>query len=129
MDKVQHFEIGALDMKRAGKFYKDVFGWKVTDLSMENIEYHSLRNTPVGKDNMPKEVGVINGGLMPKMGSESVMIVITVDDIDKSVKKAVKNGAREVMKKMKVGDMGYYSRILDTESNLIGLWENQEKKK
>ncbi|MDO8538066.1 MAG: hypothetical protein Q7S21_04230 [archaeon] len=40
-------------------------------------------------------------------------------------------GTKVAMPKIKVGDMGYNARIIDTEGNLIGLWENipQTKKK
>ena len=32
-----------------------------------------------------------------------------------------------MMPKQQVGDMGYYSRVKDTEGNVIGIWQNIKK--
>jgi len=123
MDKVQHFEIPADNISRAGKFYKNVFGWHVHDTDMKDMVYHMLHTVKVDNDNMPLESGAINGGLMKRKNDETPMVVITVKSIEDTMKMAMKEGGAPIMDKMPVGDMGYYARIKDSEGNLIGIWQ------
>ena len=128
MDKVQHFEIPADDLERAGEFYSKVFGWKIQDSGMEGMDYHMLHTVEVDDKYMPKEAGAINGGMFPRTEQkEGPMIVITVEDVEAAVDEVKENGGEIVMDPDKVGDMGIYARIKDTEGNMIGLWENLKK--
>jgi predicted enzyme related to lactoylglutathione lyase len=36
MPTIVHFEIPADDVERAKKFYTDLFGWKTTNMKMDN---------------------------------------------------------------------------------------------
>ena len=63
-DKVVHFEIPFDDSERAFKFYRDIFGWKIS-----------------------------------------------------------KAGGRTMTPARKVGGMGIYACVEDTEGNVIGLWK------
>ena len=127
MDKVVHFEIPFEDKKRAMDFYKKMFGWEMQE--MPEMNYVIVRTVEVDKKQMPKEKGAINGGMMQKRDEPGPVIVMDVSSVDKYLKKAESMGAKVVMPKIKVGDMGYNARIIDTEGNLIGLWENIPKKK
>lgn len=128
MDKVQHFEIPADDIKRADKFYKNVFGWKIEDAGVKGMTYHMATNVETDKDRMPKEVGAINGALFERGDmNESPIIVMTVKDMKKSLKAVNHHGGSVVMDPMKVQDMGWYARIKDTEGNLMGLWQEIKK--
>ena len=128
MNKVVHFEIPADDMKRAKKFYKDIFGWEMMDIPGYAMEYTIVRTVPVDENNMPKESGAINGGLMKRaVKGETPVLVIDVPDVDASVKKVLAAGGKLVMPKMKVMDMGLYARVTDSEGNIIGVWENIKK--
>lgn len=127
MDKVVHFEIPFEDKKRAMGFYSKLFGWKLNDLPEMN--YIMVNTVETDKKNMPKEKGAINGGMMQKRDEPGTVIVLQVSSVDKYLKKAESMGAKIAMPKIKVGDMGYNARIIDTEGNLIGLWENIPKKK
>lgn len=124
MDKVVHFEIPADNVDRAQKFYEEVFGWKITHVPEMN--YFIVHTVDVDEKMMPKEVGAINGGITKRESNESVVIVIGVPSIDDHIKKAEEKGAKVVMPKMNVGDMGFYAKIEDTEGNVIGIWENKK---
>ena len=127
IDKGVHFEIPFEDKKRAMEFYKKLFGWKLND--MPEMNYVIVHTGEVDKKQMLKEKGTINGGMMQKREEPGTVIVMSVNSIDKHVKKAESMGAKVAMPKIKVGDMGYNARIIDTEGNLIGLWENIPQKK
>lgn len=121
MDKVQHFEIPADDIKRAKKFYEMTFGWKVTE--MPEFDYTMVNTANTDEKGMLHEMGVINGGMMkrsPKV--RSPVITISVDDIDKSLKEVEKNGGQVVIGKMEIPKVGFSAYIKDSEGNTIGLF-------
>ena len=122
MDKVVHFEIPANNMQRAEKFYKDAFGWAVQPMS--EMEYTIVRTGPVDKKMMPTETGFINGGMFKRKAKETPILVINVASVEDSIKKIKKSGCKVVMEPAKVGDMGLYSKFIDTEGNVMGIWQN-----
>lgn len=124
MDKVVHFEIPADDLARAKKFYGAVFGWKTEDVP--GMEYAMVHTVPVDqKTRMPKEAGAINGGMMKRMDRvRAPVVTVSVEDIDKAMQKVVKAGGRVAVEKQKVMDMGWNAYVVDTEGNVIGVWQN-----
>ncbi len=131
MDSVVHFEIPADDIKRAQKFYKDVFGWEISKMDSPDakMEYFMALTTEIDKKSrMPTKPGAINGGMMKRMvPGEQPVIVMDVKNLDDSLKKAQKKGAVVVMPKMTIADMGLYARIRDPEGNVVGVWQNLKK--
>lgn len=123
MDPVVHFEIPAKDLPRAQKFYKDLFGWKID--KVPNMDYHMVCTVECDEKGMPSKPGMINGGLcMEDSAIKAPVIVIKVSSLEAMLKKVQEEGGKMVMPKMKVGDMGYYARIADSEGNVVGLWED-----
>lgn len=123
MNKVVHFEIPADDLDRAKKFYQNIFGWRINDVSQMN--YSMVTTVETDEKQMPKEAGAINGGLMKRQApGESPVIVINVPSVDEYVNKVEQAGGKVAMPKMQVGDMGLYARVADTEGNVIGLWQD-----
>ncbi len=122
MDKVVHFEIPFDDEKRAQSFYSKVFGWKLNPVP--EMMYTLVNTVDVDSNNMPKEVGAINGGLMKRDQIKSPVITIGVGDIEKAAEKIRKEGGTIIMDPVKVGDMGMSAYFMDTEGNVIGLWQN-----
>lgn len=127
MDKVVHFEIPADDVERAQKFYKSVFGWGIN--RAPGMDYTLITTTPIDKKSMlPKEPGAINGGMMTRQGEvKSPVITINVRDADAALREIEKAGGKTVMKKMKVGEIGYAAYFKDTEGNILGLWQNAKQ--
>lgn len=125
MDKVVHFEIPADDLARAQKFYKEIFGWEITKVPMLGVEYYMVNTVTSDKKGMPKEPGAINGGMMKRnVSGEMSVLVINVKSLDNYLKKIEKAGGKIVLQKQKVGDMGLYARVADTEGNVIGIWQD-----
>jgi predicted enzyme related to lactoylglutathione lyase len=120
--KVAHFEIPADDMERAKKFYTDAFGWKMDPVP--NMEYTLVRTTEVDEKGVPKELAAINGGMMKRQAPiEHPVITIIVEDMDASLKTIKKLGGKVAQKKMPVPGMGFSAYFVDSEGNLMGLFE------
>lgn len=126
MNKVVHFEIPADDVNRAQKFYKDLFDWDIQKAG--EMPYWMVKTVETDDNMMPKESGAINGGMLKRdeendpSGSKPV-IVIDVPDAEEYCRKVEQAGGKIVLSARKVGDMGTYARVEDTEGNVIGLWQ------
>ena len=131
MNKVQHFEVPADDMRRAKKFYSEVFGWEFEDYPMPGMEYSAIYTTEVDKKTrMPKEAGAINGGLLKRGGPwllKTPTIAVVVPDLQKAINKIKAAGGGVIMEPTKVGEMGVYAYVKDTEDNTIGVWQSIKK--
>lgn len=128
MDKVVHFEIPADDVERANKFYSKVFGWDIQKFPMPEMEYYGVTTVAKGKNNMPKEAGAINGGMMKRNKLvKSIVIAANVVSVDRCLKKITEAGGKVVMPKTPIADMGFYAYVQDTEGNVIGIWEDAKK--
>ena len=128
MNKVVHFEIPMDDVERAQKFYSAVFDWQIQPIP--EMKYTIVRTGPIDEQQMPKESGFINGGMFKRSGPvKSPVITIAVESLDDAFKKIEQAGGK-IQKdnkgeaKMKVGDMGWAAYFIDTEGNILGLWQN-----
>ena len=125
---VVHFEMPAEDKKRMSEFYTKVFGWQTKQLGPEMGDYmvvmtsDSDPNDPTGR---PKTPGTINGGFYQrKDASQAPLVVISVDDINESMKKIEEAGGKVIggMTPGKPDDIpgvGLYAAFSDTEGNRI----------
>jgi hypothetical protein len=93
------------------------------------MTYTGVRTVPVDeKTYMPKEPGAINGGMTKRTKDVAAPIItIHVGSIDEYIKKIEAAGGKAVMPKQEVPDMGFYSYFIDSEGNVIGLWETMKK--
>ncbi len=127
MDKVIHFEIPVDDLERAKNFYKTVFGWGLT--SVPEMEYTLIQTVEVDQTTqLPKEAGAINGGMMQREDPfKNPIITVHVENIDEAMKKIESLGGKIVQGKMEVPKMGITAYFVDTEGNLLGLWQDLQK--
>lgn len=133
MNRVIHFEIQAENPERAVKFYTDVFGWKmeewvIPDIQMEDENRYWLVTT--GPDT---ELG-INGGLMFRRGPaptegqpvNAYVCTMGVANLDEYVNKVLKAGGNIAFPKMAVKGIGWLSYCKDTEGNIFGMMQSDE---
>jgi uncharacterized protein len=127
MDKVVHFEIPYDDVDRATDFYKNVFGWNID--AIPDMNYHAVGTVEKDENNLPKEVGAINGGMYKRDegSSKSPVLVIDVSSVEEHLGKIKEAGGKVIKEKTQIGDMGYYAQVEDTEGNVVGLWEAAKK--
>ncbi len=113
---VAWFEIISPDAERAGKFYSELFGWKVDSGPM--ADGYALVDTQSGE-------GAVSGGIGPAdQGSgPSVKIYMRVDDLDAYLERAVALGGTRLVPPTDLpGDFGKFAIFADPDGNQVGLW-------
>ena len=119
MPRVSHFDIPADDPKRAQKFYKEVFGWKFKKWDGPMDYWMAKTGT--------KEPG-IDGGMSKRMpGQIGMTNTINVPSIEKFSKKIMENGGQLIIPKMAIPKVGWFVQCMDTEGNMFGIIEMDEK--
>lgn len=126
MDKVTHFEIPVDDLARAKAFYGSIFGWGLDDMDMGGgMSYTIVRTVEVDDEQLPKERGAINGGIMQRSAdTPAPVITITVASITDALKQIDDAGGSVVQPETEIPGMGSFGYFKDSEGNVIGLWQN-----
>ena len=119
-DKVTWFELPAFDVKRAGGFYKDVFGWEGSDMGGGSLAVTSAESD---EELVPLTPGSINGDISPiSEGFDKPLIVITVEDANKKAEMVKQAGGLVVLPPKLIEEMGMvWSIVQDTEGNRVGI--------
>ena len=126
-DPVVHFEMPAKDRKRMSEFYTRAFGWQ-TQMLGEDMGNYVIATTATEVDNQgrPKNVGMINGGFYTKnetMPAQYPSVVISVDDIKKSINKIANAGGKVIDKPVEIPGFGMLVSFFDTEGNRVSMME------
>lgn len=121
MSTITHFMVPADDIKRAKKFYAELFGWEINRLPGP-MDYYEIKTVST-------KGGVGLGGGMAKRQrpQEAIVNYIDVPSIDEFLKKTEKFGGKVITPKVPVPGQGYVAVCLDTENNAFGLWETDKK--
>ncbi len=120
--KVVHFEIPVDDVARAQAFYREAFGWSLTDVP--EMDYTMVGTVKVDTQGMPSEPGAINGGMFRRQSPLTApIVVVDVDDLDVALERVVQLGGTVVKGRQAVGDMGFVAYVSDPENNVIGVWQ------
>lgn len=122
---VVHFEMPAKDKKRVSDFYTNAFGWKMNQMGADMGNY-LMAQTAEGTDEngMNNTPGTINGGFFDyadKEGFNIPHLVISVDDLSKSMEDIKAAGGEIVGETMDIPGVGRYASFKDTEGNLVGM--------
>lgn len=126
---VRHFEIPARDLDRAVTFYRDAFGWNVEPLDWPGHPYCTVRMPEPPEPVSPSGGGGgIPGGLAAAndLDLEQPLLVLHVEGgtLEECLAGVLAAGGLVDRPPEPVGDMGRFARILDSEGNLLGLWES-----
>ena len=123
---VVHFEMPAKDKNRVKKFYEDVFGWQMV-LTGEEFGGYLLANTTEvdEKTQRPKEPGAINGGFFDydekTPGRTIPSVVISVDNIEESMKMVQEAGGTVEGKPQDIPGIGMWVVFIDCEGNRVSM--------
>jgi len=123
MSPVVHFEMPAEDRTRMARFYTDAFGWQTQMMGPDMNDYVVVTTTE-SDDNGPKKPGAINGGFYPKKPdwpAQYPSVVISVDDIDESMKAVADAGGKVLGEPMDIPGIGRYVSFYDTEGNRVSM--------
>jgi uncharacterized protein len=128
MPRPVHFEIHADNPERAIAFYEKVLGWSFKKFEGGPMPYWLVHT---GADTEPG----INGGLHPRIGAQPVpeqavtgyVCTVGVDNVDAYVKKVTAAGGTICVPKMPIRGVGWLAYAQDTEKNIFGLMQPDEK--
>ena len=111
---VVHVEIPAVNPEAAGKFYQELFGWKLR-------HDHELNYSMWEDDTGP-------AGGFPAVSDQNpagqVLVYIDSEDIDADLKKVEELGGTVLMKKDEIPQTGWFALFKDPTGNVIGLYTN-----
>ncbi len=116
MPRVVHFETPVQDAARAGRFYSEVFGWKVS--RWDGPQEYWMVSTG------DKDCPGIDGAFMPNCEESPIsgtVSIIDVPSVDAYLEKITANGGMIAMPKMAVPTVGYVAYAKDTEGTLFGI--------
>lgn len=124
MGRVTHFEIHADDPRRAMDFYRELLGW--TFEAWGGMDYWLA-------DTGPAEEPGIHGAIMrretPVEGGSIVAFVCTAEvaDLEQALAAVPGLGGSVVRGKRAVPGIGWHAYVEDTEGNLLGLMQTDER--
>ncbi len=127
MSRVIHFEIHAEQPERAIGFYTALLGWQFQ--KWEGPMPYWLITTGA------KEQPGIDGGLVPRQGPapgegqamNSYVCVVDTADLDGLLGKVAGLGGVVVVPKMAIPGVGWLAYFKDTEGNILGAMQSDEK--
>jgi predicted enzyme related to lactoylglutathione lyase len=123
-NNLRHFAVHADDVNRARSFYENVLGWQFTPWGPPGF---FLIKTGTEED--PGVQGALQGRReivagKPTFGFECT---IGVSSIDETIAAVEANGGRVVMPKFTIPTVGTLIFFEDTEGNVVGAMQYEEK--
>ena len=128
MDPVTWFSIPAQDTARAADFYSKAFGWKVHPPTKEDdavFDYNVVVNSASDENFVAAEAGRVNGCIVKKAtGITTPVVLVEVEDLDKSARKIVAAGGTVVSEKIPMRSLnGDFILVKDPEGNMVEIFE------
>ena len=117
MSTFVHFDVPTENLERAKTFYETIFGWKITPVPGP-MEYYDIETKNDDGSN-----GLAGGMGIRGAPDQKITNFIGVSSEDEYVEKVKEHGGTIIMPKMTVPGFGYLATFLDTEKNMLGLWE------
>ena len=119
MNEPSYFEIQADEVKRAVRFYTQVFGWKFTKVEGLPVEYWRI------------ETDGQRGGLLqrpaptppPQSGTNAFVSSMQVKNFDEVAAKIAAAGGQVALPKFAVPGTCWQGYFIDTERNTFGIFE------
>ena len=112
---VVHLEISAADTKAAGKFYGELFGWKIE--VDERFDYVQFMAEDTGIGGAFVEVGDTY-----KAGQILPYVQVPAEEIEAFLEKAQGLGGQTVTPKTEIPGVGWFAMFADPTGNAIGLF-------
>ena len=118
---ISWFEIPAIDLERAQKFYETIFSIQLAPLDLDNIK---MRMFPL--NDMMTQVGgaiVESGGFHKPSPTDGVLIYLNGNpDLQLVLDKVEQAGGKILVPKTQISpEYGFMAVLIDTEGNRIGL--------
>lgn len=109
---VVHVAIPAKNVEAAGKFYQELFGWKIQHIPEMNYTVWEAADG--------------TGGGFSEVSAEDpvgrVLVYIDSDDIDADLKKVVQLGGKVLHGKTEIPQTGWFGIFQDPTGNVLALY-------
>jgi hypothetical protein len=119
MNPVVHFEFPYYNAERISNFYRDVFGWNMTELGDASGNYILAQTAQ--KDVKPGlPAGSIDGGfypVKPEWPMQYPSVVIGLENIAATMQKIELHGGEVLGTPIEIPNFGQYVSFRDTEGN------------
>lgn len=110
---IVHVEIPAANVEGAGKFYHDLFGWKIQPMPEMNYTMWEAGD------------GDEYGGF-PQVSADNpagqVLVYIASDDIEADLKRVEKLGGKALHAKTEIPGTGWFGIFQDPTGNVLALY-------
>ena len=108
------------DVESAIGFYKEVIGWEIEEMEMEQGKYYVLKagGEPVG--------GIMRKPEGAEMMPDSWGSYITVNDVDATLKKVEESGGKAIYPPMDVPGVGRMCAITDRSGAMVSIITYEE---
>jgi hypothetical protein len=115
-----HFEIPATDPAKISSFYSQLFGWKFNKWEGGSMDYWLISH----KDATSPDDTI--GGLFKRNNpQEQFLNYVLVKSVDDSVAKATGLGAKVLMAKQEIPNMGWFAVLADPDGNTFALYQSK----
>jgi predicted enzyme related to lactoylglutathione lyase len=123
---VRHFAINADDLKRARRFYENVFGWTFEPWGPPGF---FLIHTGTAHD--PGVPGALQQRreLVPGLRTIGYECTVGVDSADAAAKAAEAHGGKVIMAKTIIPTVGELVWLQDPDGNVVGAMKYEEQQK
>ena len=122
MPRISYLDFSADEPDRAVNFYRKVFDWQINKWDGPR-EFWEIKT---GESDEPG----IDGGLSKRERiGEWITPFINIKSIDQYISKIESNGGKIIQPKTAIPTIGYTLLFKDTESNTIGLFEENKQAK
>ena len=109
---IVHIEIPTANADESGRFYQQLFGWKITPVPEMNYTLWEPETGPGG--------GFTQVGKDAKVGE--VIVYVDSDDIENDLKKVEKLGGKVFVPKSEIPQTGWFGIFADPTGNMIALY-------
>ncbi len=115
------FEIPAIDISRAKKFYENIFEIKMEEMEMPGMKYAMFPFDPM---NAKVAGGLAQSPMHTPSSTGSIIYLNANPDLQKVLDRIEKEGGKITMPKTSIGQNGFMASFTDTEGNIMALHSN-----
>lgn len=115
------FEIPAIDISRAKKFYENIFEIKMEEMEMTGMKYAMFPFDPM---NAKVAGGLAQSPLHIPSATGSIIYLNANPDLQKVLDRIEKAGGKVTMPKTSIGQNGFMAFFTDSEGNTMAIHSN-----
>jgi predicted enzyme related to lactoylglutathione lyase len=115
------FEIPAIDISRAKKFYESVFEIKMEEMEMPGMKYAMF---PFDPTNGKVAGGLAQSPMHTPSATGSIIYLNANPDLQNVLDRIEQAGGKVTMPKTSIGQNGFMAFFTDTEGNIMALHSN-----